>query len=211
MNIKNLVTDSLAQNEPSGWFEPLYAGANFDPQKIPWANLSAPAPLTQWLKQQVNTEEKKALVIGCGLGDDAQAIAEAGYQTTAFDISPSAIDWCRQRFPNSTVNYQTGDILNPCPAWLQEFDLVWECRTIQALPLDFRTEVINNIAQLVKPQGKLLVLTNLRPSEEAPSGPPWPLSANDLQQFIMAGLTEEKTTVTGATIFVEFIAIRSDL
>lgn len=204
MNIQNLVTDSFAQNEPSGWFEPLYAGANFDPQKIPWANLSAPAPLTEWLQSQVDTKTKKALVIGCGLGDDAQAIAEVGYQTTAFDISPSAIDWCRQRFPDSTVNYQTGDIFQPSPSWLQAFDLVWECRTIQALPLDVRTEVIDNIAQLVKPQGKLLVLTNLRLTEEAPSGPPWSLSANELQKFIMAGLKEEKTTVTGASIFVEY-------
>ncbi|MCC5670705.1 class I SAM-dependent methyltransferase [Nostoc sp. CHAB 5784] len=40
---------------------------------------------------------QKALVIGCGLGDDAEAIASLGFEVTAFDISPTAIAWCQER------------------------------------------------------------------------------------------------------------------
>ncbi|MDZ7952448.1 hypothetical protein [Nostoc sp. DedQUE09] len=34
---------------------------------------------------------QKALVIGCGLGDDAEALAHLGFEVTTFDISPTAM------------------------------------------------------------------------------------------------------------------------
>ena len=48
---------------------------------------------------------QKAIVIGCGVGDDAEALSEAGYEVTAFDISPEAILLCKNRYPDTTVNY----------------------------------------------------------------------------------------------------------
>lgn len=48
------------------------------------------------------------------------------------------------------------------------------------------------MAQLVAPQGTLLIVTRLRPSEAAPDGPPWPLSANELAQFQRWGLQERQ-------------------
>ena len=56
-----------------------------------------------------SASEQKALIIGCGLGDDAEALAKLGFEVTAFDISTSAIAWCQQRFPDSTVNYLVAD------------------------------------------------------------------------------------------------------
>ena len=46
---------------------------------------------------------KKALKIGCGLGDDAEYLTETGMEVTAFDISETAIRWCHERFPDSRV------------------------------------------------------------------------------------------------------------
>ena len=66
--------------------------------------------------------------------------------------------------------------------------MVWECRTIQSLPLDVRAEVITNVVSLIKPTGKLLVMTNLRATEEQPSEPPWPLSEGELAYFEQLGL-----------------------
>ncbi|WP_313934260.1 MULTISPECIES: hypothetical protein [Nostocaceae] len=39
------------------------------------------------------------------MGDDAEAPAKLGFEVTAFDISPTAISWCQQWFPDSSVNY----------------------------------------------------------------------------------------------------------
>jgi len=46
---------------------------------------------------------QKALKIGCGLGDDAEELAQRGSDTTTFDILPTAVAWCQQRVPNLTV------------------------------------------------------------------------------------------------------------
>ena len=187
--VKSLATDAVNQQDPSGWFELLYAEAEGDTAQVPWAKNQAHPYLQQWLKE-LQTTGKSALVIGCGLGDDAELLASIGYQVTAFDISPTAIAWCKQRFPESSVNYLVADLFNLDPSWQNKFDFVFECRNIQALPLDVRSQVIRAIAHLVAQDGTLLVVTRHRDNNTIPEGPPWALSDDELSQFIELGLTE---------------------
>lgn len=189
--IKSMANDAANQQDPSGWFEPLYAEAQGNTAQVPWAKNQAHPYLQQWLEAYPpQTEGKAALVTGCGLGDDAELLASIGYQVTAFDISPTAIAWCQQRFPESTVKYQVGDLFNLDSNWQHKFDFVFECRNIQALPLDVRSQVIKSIAPLVAKDGTLLVVTRHRDNNTVPEGPPWALSDDELSQFIESGLTE---------------------
>ena len=189
--VKLLATESVHKADPSAWFEVLYAEANQDATQVPWAKLTAHPYLQDWLEsQEIQAEGKSALVIGCGLGDDAEALARLGFQVTAFDISPTAIAWCQQRFANSPVNYLVGDIFDLDSSWTGVFDLVFECRNIQALPLTVRSEVIGAIAHLVAADGTLLVITRLRDFDAEPDGPPWALSEKELGQFQELGLSE---------------------
>ncbi len=200
MEIDNLVNQYLDKNDPSGWFEVLYTQANHDPTQVPWATLEPTPQLIQWLqKNKPSTSinnKPRAVVVGCGLGDDAQALANSGYDVTAFDISTTAINWCEQRFPDFLVNYLTADLLALPQDWQGKFDFVWECRTIQALPLNIRGKVISAIASLLKPNGKLLLLTHFQDNEKELSGPPWALSPKDLEKFIQQGLREKYRTTT---------------
>ena len=189
--VKSLATESVENSDPSAWFEVLYAEANNDAAQVPWAKLTAHPYLKTWLEsQKTHGVGKSALVIGCGLGDDAETFADLGFEVTAFDISPTAIAWAKQRFPNSPVNYLVGDIFDLNPAWKGKFDLVFECRNIQALPLTVRSEVIGAIAPLVSPGGTLLIITRLRDFDAQPDGPPWALSEKELAQFQELGLSE---------------------
>lgn len=189
--IKSMATDAVNQQEPSGWFEPLYAEAQGDTAQVPWAKNQAHPYLQQWLSSYPpQTAGKSALVIGCGLGDDAELLASLGYAVTAFDISPTAIAWCHQRFPETTVNYLVADLFDLDRNWQGKFDFIFECRTIQALPLNVRSQVIGAIAPLVANQGTLLVVTRHRDDHTIPEGPPWALSDAELSQFIELGLTE---------------------
>ncbi|ESA38896.1 thiopurine s-methyltransferase [Leptolyngbya sp. Heron Island J] len=180
---------------PSGWFEPLYAKAAGNSAQIPWALMQVTPYLQQWLQTPTNgqtttNKERSAVVIGCGLGDDAEALAQAGFSVTAFDISPTAIKWARERFPKSIVNYEVADLFRLPSHWYRAFDLVFEFRTIQALPLTVRKQTIEQIASLVAVQGTLLVATYLRPENETdPDGPPWPLTVSELTYFETQGLT----------------------
>jgi len=187
--IKQLATEALQKSDPSAWFEVLYAKAKGDTAQIPWAKLTPHPYLQDWLtNHELFTSPQKALVIGCGLGDDAQALASLGFEVTAFDISPTAIAWCQQRFPGSTVNYIVADLLAIPPQWHQAFDFVFECRNIQSLPLNVRSWVISSVTSVLAPGGILLLITRVRDTEAEPDGPPWPLSDSELKQFENVGL-----------------------
>ena len=189
--IKSLANESIQQKNPLGWFEILYAEADGDSNQVPWAKNAAHPYLQDWLaSSRAQAKSGSALVIGCGLGDDAEALADRGYQVTAFDISETAIAWCKQRFPNSTVTYLVANLLNLPPEWQNSFDLVYECRNIQALPLSIRENAIGAIAPLLRETGTLLVITRFRDTDIEPDGPPWPLSAGELSQFQQLGLQE---------------------
>ena len=177
------------------WFDNIYIKAKGDSNQVPWANMTANAYLKDWLNQHPQIEKNlKALVIGCGLGDDAEALAEKGFNVTAFDISPTAIDWCKQRFPNSTVNYVVADLFdaNLTKEWQRNFNFVFEARTIQSLPLQVREQVMAAIAQFVAEEGTLLVVTVTRDTPEEPNGPPYPLSLQEVDYFKKLGLQEIK-------------------
>ncbi len=208
--VKSLAVESIKQQNPSSWFETLYAEADGDSTQVPWAKNTAHPYLQEWLAiYPPQTQGKKALVIGCGLGDDAELLDSLGYRVTAFDIAPTAIAWCQQRFPQSAVNYLVADLFALNPNWQKQFDLVYECRNIQALPLDVRPSVIRAIAPLVREKGTLLVITRRRDNDTIPEGPPWALSDAELSQFTELGLTEIRRDrfIEGTEVAIEQLRI----
>ena len=64
----------------------------------------------------------------------AIGLENIGFNVTAFDISQHCIDWCKERFPNSTVEWLVGDILEPNEEWYGNFDLIIEIHILQAIP-----------------------------------------------------------------------------
>ncbi len=194
--LKQLATEALQKSDPSAWFEVLYSKAKGDTAKIPWAKLAPHPYLQDWLtNHEPFASGQKALVIGCGLGDDAEALVNLGFAVTAFDISPTAIAWCQERFPDSTVNYVVADLLAIPSQWHQAFDFVFECRNIQALPLNLRSWVISSVTSVLAPAGTLLMITRVRDTEAEPSGPPWPLSNSELAKFENFGLYQVEQLV----------------
>ena len=91
--VKTLANESQ-NSDPTEWFEILYSEAEGDATQIPWARLTTHPHLQDWLNlSHPQGEGRTALVIGCGLGDDGEALAKLGFQVTAFDISSTAIGW----------------------------------------------------------------------------------------------------------------------
>ncbi len=109
---------------------------------------------------------RRALIVGCGLGDDAEELAARDFQVTAFDVSVAAIDWCRRRFPNSEVDYEAADLLDPPQAWHGAFDLVVEIYTLQVLPPELRAKAMANLASFVARGGTLLVVARGREEDD---------------------------------------------
>ena len=188
---RNLAKEYIERGDPQGWFEALYREGATDPSIIPWADLKVNPNLEEWLtRRKIRGEGKKALKVGCGLGDDAERLAELGFEVTAFDISPSAIHWCKKRFPESRVSYLVQDLFRAPGEWEGAFDFVLESYTLQVLTPDLRKPAIECISRFVDPEGTLLVIARGREITDPPGEMPWPLIQEELKAFTAAGLEE---------------------
>jgi SAM-dependent methyltransferase len=177
-----------AAGDPSAWFERLYRAAGTGDTVVPWHRGEAEPLLVRWAGDRSGVG-RRAVVVGCGLGDDAEFVAGLGYDTVAFDVAPSAIEQARQRFPESTVDYRTADLLALPGGWRRAFDLVVENFTVQSLPESVREKATAAVADLVAPGGTLIVHASARDEDSAPRpGPPWPLGGAEVEAFGADGL-----------------------
>ena len=197
VHARRLAAESLAEGDSTGWFERLYAAAAAGEATVPWSRGEPNRFLVEWTTRRLEEAERsrldgqgrRAVVVGCGLGDDAEHIAGLGFDTTAFDVAPGAVRAAQQRFPDSAVRYRTADLLDLPDEWRRGFDLVVESMTVQSLPVELRREAIRGVARLVAPGGTLIVIAFVREeSIEQVVGPPWPLSREEIDAFAAEGL-----------------------
>lgn len=189
--VRRLAAEST---DGTSWFETLYAAASGDAAQIPWGDRGANPNLVSWLERErpsarrTDGQSRRALVVGCGLGDDAELLSRCDFDVTAFDISSTAIDWCRRRFPQTRVTYAAVDLFHLPAEWGSAWDWVFEAYTVQALPTAIRRAALEAVARLVAPGGELLFVCRGRDAAESMEGPPWPLTKDDLTALVESGL-----------------------
>ena len=180
----------LDSGDPLGWFEELYSQADEDSSIIPWADLEPNPNLIDWLNQSGTAHSGLAIKIGSGLGDDAEELSRRGFETTAFDISESAIAWSRKRFPKSSVSYIVADLFFAPIEWKVRYDFVLESYTLQVLPPSLRAKAVRCITSFVAPTGTLLVIARGREPSDPEGNMPWPLTREEMSLFEAHGLKE---------------------
>ncbi|MFF0268142.1 class I SAM-dependent methyltransferase [Kribbella sp. NPDC004536] len=184
---RRIAREALDRDDPTGWFENLYAAAAEGEAVVPWDRGTAHQLLVDWISEShPDGTGRTALIVGAGTGWDAELVVDRGYDTTAFDISPSAIETARRNHPASRAHYMVADLLNPPADWHRAFDLVVEIYTVQALPIPLQPDAIKHVTDLVAPGGTLLVIAAARPDNQpdaATQGPPWPLTRTTIQSF----------------------------
>ena len=188
---KKMVKTYQEADKPTEWFDSIYTDAEGDYRNVFWADLEPSPYLIDWLEKGEVKVGKKAIAIGCGVGDDAEALSRAGYKVTAFDISPEAIRLCKKRYPESKVNYLVADLFNYPQDWRESFDLVYECNTIQVLPGKYRIEARDAMVSLLALDGYILVSCRSRLENQQEDDIPLPLDRKEIDGFIRCGLNEE--------------------
>jgi SAM-dependent methyltransferase len=191
-NARRMAATYAEQGDAKGWFDALYKEAAGNSEHIPWADLEPNRFFKQWADGVgLRGEGRRAIVVGCGLGDDARYLYDHGFKVTAFDISPTAIEWARKLHVDTDIQFETADLFEPFRGWLGAFDFVLEIYTIQPLPLEMRPQVIDAIAAFVAPDGgELVAVGRLREDDAEVDEVPWPVSRKDLLRFRENGLKE---------------------
>ena len=166
------------------YFESLYADAHGDAARIPWVDRRPQPALINWLNAVAPSLIRcgsRVAVIGCGLGDDARELMRRGYEVTAFDCSRTAVEWAKKIDPANAQCYFQADLFDPPGRWRHRFDLVVEINNIQSLMPDLHERAIAAIANLLSPNGHLLVICRGCDEPAGPDdGPPWALTEGEL-------------------------------
>lgn len=109
----------------------------------------------------------RALELGCGEGGDALWLAEQGWQVTAVDISPTAIERGRmmaaERGLADRIEWIAADLSDWAPTG--SFDLVTASFLQSPLELE-RGAILRRAADAVAPGGRLLLVSHA-------AAPPW--------------------------------------
>ena len=159
----------------------LYAEAEAGVSVVPWADGLPDPQLVEWADRAGSAGSdgagRRALVVGCGLGYDAEFLAGRGFAVTAFDLAPTAIAGAKRVYPDSPVTYLTADLLDPPAAWAGAFDLVVEAYTVQPLYGAVRSAALAALHGPVAPGGSLLVIARATEEDDPVRDPalmPWP-------------------------------------
>lgn len=180
------------------WFDEVYRRAGSDPSKIPWGGgeggVTSPCPmLVSWLNAHAHARVRpgsRVIVVGCGVGDNVVELVDRGYDAVGFDVSPSAIDWARARYPDHAPRFFVGDLFALPTRHRHRYELVVEVYTIQAVPIDRREDAARAIAALCGPRGCVLTIARCRDGHEPldpHAGPPWPVCCKEMVRLMELG------------------------
>jgi SAM-dependent methyltransferase len=190
-----LGVEAVSDGEPTRWYDEIWTAGERGEVSTPWDRANPHDLLTAWLDEQpagLAGTERRAGVVGCGLGADAEHLAAQGFATTAFDISPAAVRTARTRHPGSPVDYRVADLLDLPEDLVGAFDLVVEIYTVQALHPDLREDAVAGVRRLVAPGGTLFVVQIVREDDEAVTDePPWLLDRAEMEALAGDGLVTE--------------------
>ncbi|KAL1744169.1 S-adenosyl-L-methionine-dependent methyltransferase [Schizophyllum fasciatum] len=136
-------------------------------------------------------KDKKALVPGCGSGNDvAYLAATLGITTIGVDISPKAVKVADERLAVTAmteearrlVSFQAADFFSLDG----QYDLVYDYTFFVAIPPKRRAEWGQRMAALVKRGGQLVVLAYPLAEADKGWGPPWFLRPEHYDEVLKA-------------------------
>jgi methyl halide transferase len=140
-------------------------------QRPSW-DTGRPSTELQRMVEQGILQPGRVVELGCGTGVNAVYLASQGFDVTAIDLSPTALEGARQRAQEAgvTVNWIHADVLNP-PA-LGSFDLVFDRGCYHGVRRIDAAGYVETVKTLIRPGGRVLILAGNANQPKPHSGPP---------------------------------------
>ena len=157
--------NSSDSNQPDFWTVRYAAG------KTPWDFGGVPLALKSFLERFA--VPGRVMIPGCGSGYEVQAFHAAGYQVSAIDFSPAAVEQAKRVLGFLAERVIWGDFFT-YDFGQRRFDLIYERTFLCSMAPSRWPEYVNRMADLLLPGGRLIgvFLYGQRPS----SGPPFPIT-----------------------------------
>ena len=101
---------------------------------LAWFDTEPTAAVKETIEQYGIGKGTPMLELGCGEGRDAAILLENGYDLLATDISPRAVDFCREKLPQWAERFQVLDCLKETLP--QRFGFIYAIAVLHMLVLD---------------------------------------------------------------------------
>ena len=163
-------------NEPIDSTHPDFWSTRYAAGKTPWDFRGVPASLKSFLAR--SSSPGAVLIPGCGSGYEVQAFHEAGYDVTAIDFSPAAIDQAKRVLGALAERVISGDFFTH-DFGQGRFDLIYERTFLCSMPPSRWPDYSNRMADLLSPGGRLIGVFFYG---QQPKPPPYPLTDEQAEQ-----------------------------
>lgn len=189
---RSVGTIEASTEASAAMFETIYKSAEGEASRVPWAKGRPNPMLVSWLNAEAPgliRPGSRVVVVGCGLGDDVVELAARGYDAQGFDVSTTAVQWARKRFPELGTGLFAADLFALPSRLRHRFELVVEAYTLQSLDPSLRERAAHAAASLAGPHGVVLTICRGRDETElleSVQGPPWPLCPSELTGLMEA-------------------------
>src|ERR1043166_9609489 len=165
--------NSSDSSHPDFWTTRYTAG------RTPWDFGGVPAALKSFLAR--SSGPARVLIPGCGSGYEVQAFHEAGYDVTAIDFSPAAVEQAKKVRGVLADRVILGDFFT-YDFGPRHFDLIYERTFLCSMPPSRWPDYASRMADLLLPGGRLVGIFLY--GQRSPSGPPFSLTDNaEAEQF----------------------------
>jgi SAM-dependent methyltransferase len=154
--------------------------------ETPWDFHGVPAHLERFLRA---CPPARVLIPGCGRAYEVRAFNEAGWEVTAMDFSPEAVEQARRHLGELANRVLQADFFKHNFGGAS-FDLVYERTFLCALPPRLWSAYVGRVAQLLRPGGRLAGFF-LYGVERNP--PPYPLSEAEAREVLGAGFSLQRS------------------
>ncbi|WP_025917041.1 methyltransferase [Herminiimonas sp. CN] len=149
----------------------------FDRNFMPWDKGGVPAALRDFVAQ--SAPGATVLIPGCGTGYEVGYLCEAGWDVTAIDFSPAAVDAARALLGPWAQRVEQADFFTFTPK--KPPDVIYERAFLCALPPRMRAAIAARWAALLPPGG---LLAGFFYFDDAPKGPPFGIAKDALDALL---------------------------
>jgi SAM-dependent methyltransferase len=145
----------------------VYARKRTDGQSVGWLDEESTAfylgRLEGWIG---NRAPGRLLELGCGAGDQSLWLAAQGFEVSGIDISPTAIEWAREKAGERGLNasFDVGNVLE-LPFTDGAFDYVLDGACWHCIVGEDRKRFVAEAARVLRPGGTFIGITMVNGSK----------------------------------------------